>query len=155
MSSNIAGFGNYSFRISVIIAYFAMRLAHAWIRQLLISHSAWPWLWQEKEKQETVYQKECIYTAVCTAIALQSIHLFQSLLQQHCILFSCHQTIIQIVVILHTSLAIHIIINTRRHQDNHPRRHHDNEHSLRCPTSCPCSPRCRQQGHPGQKGQSG
>ena len=40
------------------------------------------------EKEETVSFQECIYTAVCTAIALQSIHLFQSLLQQHCILFS-------------------------------------------------------------------
>ena len=44
--------------------------------------------WQEKEKQETVYQEDCIYTAVRTAIALQSIYLFQNLLQQHCILFS-------------------------------------------------------------------
>ena len=32
---------------------------------------------------ETVYHKECIYTACCTAIALQSIRLFQS----HCTLF--------------------------------------------------------------------
>ena len=31
-----------------------------------------------------VYHEECTYTACCTAIALQSIHLFQS----HCILFS-------------------------------------------------------------------
>ena len=34
---------------------------------------------------EIVYHKECINTAICTAIALQSIHLFQSLLQKHCI----------------------------------------------------------------------
>ena len=53
----------------------------------LDSH-AWPWQWQEKEKQETVYHEECINTPICTAIALQSIHLFQSLLQKHCILFS-------------------------------------------------------------------
>ena len=30
-----------------------------------------------KEKQETVYHEECIITAFCTAIALQSIHLFK------------------------------------------------------------------------------
>ena len=36
---------------------------------------AWPWQWQEKEKQETVYHEECINTPICTAIALQSIHL--------------------------------------------------------------------------------
>ena len=41
-----------------------------------------------KEKQETVYQEECINTAVCTAITLQSIHIFQSLLQEHCFIFS-------------------------------------------------------------------
>ena len=40
------------------------------------------------EKQETVYHEECIYTPFCTAIARQSIRLFQSLLQKHCILFS-------------------------------------------------------------------
>ena len=33
---------------------------------------------------ETVYLEECIYTAFCTAIALHSIHLFQS----HCTVFS-------------------------------------------------------------------
>ena len=55
------------------------------------------WIWCNghvaiaNEKEETVSFQECIYTAVCTAIALQSIHLFQSLLQQHCI-FSYHQT---------------------------------------------------------------
>ena len=43
-----------------------------------------------KGKQETVYHEECIYTAVCTAIALQSIHLFQSLLQKHCIFSPTH-----------------------------------------------------------------
>ena len=31
-----------------------------------------------KEKQETVYHEECINTAVCSAIALQSIHIIQS-----------------------------------------------------------------------------
>ena len=41
-----------------------------------------------KEKQDTLYREECINTAVCTAITLQSIHFFQSLLQKHCILFS-------------------------------------------------------------------
>ena len=40
-----------------------------------------------QEKRETVSQWECIYTAFCTAIAPQSIHLFQSLLQSHCIFF--------------------------------------------------------------------
>ena len=44
--------------------------------------------WPLREKEETGYHEECIYTAVCTAIALQSIRLFQSLLQKHCILFS-------------------------------------------------------------------
>ena len=44
------------------------------------------WLWSE-----TVYRKECIYTAFCTAMALQSIPLFQSLL--HCIaVFFCPPT---------------------------------------------------------------
>ena len=43
-----------------------------------------------KEKQETVYHEECIYTTVCTAIALQSIHLFQVLLQKHCIFSPTH-----------------------------------------------------------------
>ena len=38
---------------------------------------AWSW-------REIVYHEECIYTASCTAIALHSIHLFQT----HCILFS-------------------------------------------------------------------
>ena len=36
-----------------------------------------------KEKRETAYQEDCIYTPFCTAIALQSIRLFQSLLQKH------------------------------------------------------------------------
>ena len=36
-----------------------------------------------KEKQETVYHEECINTAFCNAIALQSIHFLQS----HCIVF--------------------------------------------------------------------
>ena len=40
------------------------------------SHGAWPW-------REVGYEAS-IYTAYCTAIALQSIHLFLS----HCILFS-------------------------------------------------------------------
>ena len=44
-----------------------------------------------KEKQETVYHEECIYTAVYTAIALQSIHLFQKLLQKHCIFSPTHK----------------------------------------------------------------
>ena len=44
----------------------------------------WPWQWQGKEKQETLYYKECINTAICTLIALQSNNLFQSLLEQHC-----------------------------------------------------------------------
>ena len=34
--------------------------------------------------QETVSHEECIYMAVCSAMVLQSIHLFQS----HCIVFS-------------------------------------------------------------------
>ena len=38
-------------------------------------------------KQETVYHEECMNTAICTAIALQPIHLFQSLLRKYCILF--------------------------------------------------------------------
>ena len=38
-----------------------------------------------KEKRETVYHKEHIYTAFCTAIALQSIHLL------HCIAIFFHQ----------------------------------------------------------------
>ena len=42
---------------------------------------AWPW-------QETVYHEECISTAFCTAIALQSIYLFQS----HCLIF-CPSTL--------------------------------------------------------------
>ena len=42
--------------------------------------------------QETVSQEECIYTAVSTAIALQSIHLFQS----HCINFSPAHTCLYI-----------------------------------------------------------
>ena len=33
-----------------------------------------------KEKEETESHEECINTAICTAIALQSIRLFQSLL---------------------------------------------------------------------------
>ena len=41
--------------------------------------------WPLREKEETVYREECIYTPCCTAIALQSIHLFQSLLWKHCI----------------------------------------------------------------------
>ena len=41
-----------------------------------------------KEKEETESHEECINTAVCSAIALQSIRLFQSLLQKHCILFA-------------------------------------------------------------------
>ena len=45
----------------------------AWIWVLRHSHGAWPW----RETGETVYHEECIYTARCTAIALQSIHLFQ------------------------------------------------------------------------------
>ena len=43
-----------------------------------------------QEKEETVHYEECINTAVRTAIALQSIHLFQSLLQQHCIFSPTH-----------------------------------------------------------------
>ena len=31
-----------------------------------------------REKQETVCHEECMYTASCTAIALQSIHLSES-----------------------------------------------------------------------------
>ena len=38
-----------------------------------------------KEKRETAYHEECVNTPICTAIALRSIHLFQSLLQSHCI----------------------------------------------------------------------
>ena len=41
-----------------------------------------------KEKGETVYHKEYINTAFHTRIALQSIHLFQSLAQSHCIFFA-------------------------------------------------------------------
>ena len=36
--------------------------------------------WPLQEKEETGYHEECLYTAACTAIALQSIRLFQSLL---------------------------------------------------------------------------
>ena len=43
--------------------------------------------WPLREKEETVCHEECIYAAFCTAIALQSIRLFQSLLQSHCSLF--------------------------------------------------------------------
>ena len=42
------------------------------------------------EKEETVSFQECIYTAIYTAIALQSIYLFQSLLQQHYIFSPTH-----------------------------------------------------------------
>ena len=45
-----------------------------------LSARGWPW----QEKKETMHEDECIYTSSCTAIALQSIHLFQSLLQNHC-----------------------------------------------------------------------
>ena len=41
-----------------------------------------------KERPEIVSQEECINMAVCTAMALQSIHLFQSLLQKHCFFFA-------------------------------------------------------------------
>ena len=59
------------------IAYwhYLFRWFHAWIRCI----GKWPL----REKEETEYHEECIYTAVYTANALQSIHLFQSLL--HCI----------------------------------------------------------------------
>ena len=43
-----------------------------------------------KEKRETVYHEKCINTAFCAAIALQSIHIFQSLLQKHCIFSPTH-----------------------------------------------------------------
>ena len=43
-----------------------------------------------KEKQETVYHEECINTAFCTAIALQSFHLCQTLLQKHCLFPPTH-----------------------------------------------------------------
>ena len=44
------------------------------------NHGAWPW----RETGETVYHEECMYTACRTAIALQSVHLFQN----HCIFFA-------------------------------------------------------------------
>ena len=54
-----------------------------------LEHGLGAWIWcigmaMAKEKQETVFHEECIKTASCTAIALKSSHLFQSLLQQHC-----------------------------------------------------------------------
>ena len=43
-----------------------------------------------KEKQKIVYYEKYIYTPFCTAIALQSIHSFQSLLQKHCVCSPTH-----------------------------------------------------------------
>ena len=43
-----------------------------------LEHGFGAQVWPLREKEETVYHGECIDTAVCTAIALQSIHLFQS-----------------------------------------------------------------------------
>ena len=40
-----------------------------------------------KEKHETVYHEECINAAICTPIALHSIHLFQSPLESLRLLF--------------------------------------------------------------------
>ena len=61
-----------------------------------------------KEKEETGPHEECINTAICTAIALQSIRLFQSLLYyncSHCSLFSYYRTIIYFVAFLYIVLA--------------------------------------------------
>ena len=38
------------------------------------------------ERPEIVSQEEYVHTAVYTAVALQSIHLFQSLVQKYCFL---------------------------------------------------------------------
>ena len=60
-------------------SYSAYRmLFQAWIRVSVVSCmdmgvQAWPW----REIGEIVYHEECIYTARCTAIALQSIRLFR------------------------------------------------------------------------------
>ena len=84
--SDIAYSWNCSFRISVVSCM----------------DSAWPLQWQEKEKQETVYHEECIYTPVCTAIALQSIHFFLSLLQQHCIFSPTHPCLCIYIAMFHS-----------------------------------------------------
>ena len=60
--------------------------ANIWCMDLMHRHGHG----KREEKQETAYQEECINTAVCTAIALQSSHLFQSLLQKHCTLSPTH-----------------------------------------------------------------
>ena len=71
MISDIA-YSHYSFRW--------FQWFHAWIR--CNGHMA-----IAKEKEETESHEECINTAICTAIALQSIRLFQSLLHCNCSLF--------------------------------------------------------------------
>ena len=82
-------------------------------------------------------QEEYIYTAVCTAIALQSIHLFQS----NCIVFSCHQASIYFVAFLYTSLASIWSFALPLHQTNHSRRRYAHEYSLRgSPPLPPLSP---------------
>ena len=70
------GVSDFVYRISHYSCFGGFRHGFETMVCFMHDQATWPW-------RETVHNEECIYTAPRTAIALQSIHLFQS----HCIFF--------------------------------------------------------------------